>query len=376
MNKCFVCSTEITVNNDSVEHIIPNSIGGKQVIKGFLCRKCNSCTGDSWDVELSKQLNLFSLLLGGINRDRGVTPAENFKTITGKEIKLASEGVMSIARPQFLTEEVDGKMHFSFSAGNLHQAQQFVKDMCKKHPSLNQDELMANLKLNKSYLNGDALVFDPKFGGDKSGRSLVKTLLAFSAKLGIDSAMCNKAIDYLLNDGEPSYGYYYGDDLITDRKFDKPAHCLAIHADPKSGYVIGYLEYFGVWRVLSLLSDCYQGDEIKESYFIYPENSEIGCFDFNLPFDIDVIRASYNYEIYEEKILHSAFSFFLNYCQKKDKEREQERAISDAWKEALNKTGINEGDEPTHEQSLKFAKALTDSLMPFLLSQLHNGRRK
>ncbi|MCX2201371.1 HNH endonuclease [Pantoea agglomerans] len=132
MSKCIVCSNDITIENDSNEHVIPNSIGGKLVIRGFLCRTCNSKAGDKWDLELSKQLNLFSLLLGGVKRDRGTTPDEVFKTISGREIRLANEGVMSIARPQFITEEKDGKTHFSFSAPSMKQAQQFIRDMCKK----------------------------------------------------------------------------------------------------------------------------------------------------------------------------------------------------------------------------------------------------
>ncbi|WHU85416.1 HNH endonuclease [Pantoea agglomerans pv. betae] len=370
MSKCIVCSNDITIENDSNEHVIPNSIGGKLVIRGFLCRTCNSKAGDKWDLELSKQLNLFSLLLGGVKRDRGTTPDEVFKTISGREIRLANEGVMSIARPQFITEEKDGKTHFSFSAPSMKQAQQFVRDMCKKHPSLNQQDLMDNLVLKNSYLNGDALVFQPNFGGDDSGRSLVKTILAFSAKVGIDPFLCNKAIDYLSRDGEPNFGYYYSDDVIINRSFEKPMHCLAVHADPATGLVIGYLEYFGVWRIISLMSDCYSGDEIKKSYYIYPENSEDGEFDFTLPFDKEVLTASYNYEKYDPEILHAAFGVFLKYCQVKDREREQERIIAQAWNDALEKMNLKEGDEFTEAQMLEFSRYITNSLHPYMMSQL------
>lgn len=375
MSKCLVCSTEITAANDSDEHIIPNSIGGKLVIKGFLCRKCNSETGDKWDVELSKQLNLFCLLLGGVSRDRGFTPNEVFSTLSGKEVRLANEGEMSIARPEYVSEEVDGKTHFSFTAGNMKQAQQFVKDICRKHRSLNQQELMDSLVLNKTYLGGDALVFNPKFGGENSGRSLAKTILAFAAKIGIDPFSCNKAIDYLINDGEPCYGYYYGNDLVINRSFEKPAHCIAVHAEPKSGLVIGYLEYFGVWRVISLLSDCYDGEEIKESYYIYPEDSTSGDFEINIPLSIDVINSSYNYEEYDEAILHNAFHFFLNYCQKKDLEREKNAVITQAWNDALKKMGLKAGDELTEEQAREFSKHISNSIVPFLMNHLKNGRR-
>ncbi|HEM8846869.1 TPA: HNH endonuclease [Proteus mirabilis] len=376
MSKCLVCSTEITVANDSNEHIIPNSIGGKLVIKGFLCRKCNSETGDKWDVELSKQLNPFCLLLGGISRDRGLTPDEVFPTISGKEIRLANEGKMSIAHPRCTREEIDGKIHVRFTSGNTKQTKHFVQNICRKYPCLNQQELMNNLVFNKTYLGEDALIFSPKFGGENSGRSLVKTILAFAAKINIDPFSCNKAVDYLLNDGEPCFGYYYSDDLVVNRAFEKPVHCIAVHAEPNSGYVIGYLEYFGVWRVISLLSDCYNGEEIKESYYIYPEDSKSGSFEINLPLDIEVITASYNYDKYDEAIFREAFSFFLDYCQKKDFEREKNTVITQAWNDALKKMGLQEGDEWSEEQMLEFSKHITNSVHPFLMNQLIKGRKR
>lgn len=370
MSKCLFCSTEITIANDSDEHIIPNSIGGKVVIRGFLCRKCNSETGDRWDVELSKQLNLFCLLLGGVKRDRGVTPNEVFKTISGKDVRLAHEGVMSIAHPKYTSTQEGNKTHFTFTAGNLKQAQQFVRDFCKKHTSLNQQELMQDLVSSKEYLEGDALIFNPKFGGEDAGKSLVKTILAYASKLGVNPISCNKAIDYLLNNGEPCFGYYYNHDVVVSRCFEKPAHCLAIHADPSTGYVVGYLEYFGVWRVISLISDTYNGKEIKGSYFIYPEDSKTGSFDFILPLDIDTINASYNYELYDEKKLHEAFAFFLNYCQRKDYERERDIIIRQAWNDSLEQMGLKEGDIPTDEQKLELSKKIAAAVTPFLMSQL------
>lgn len=376
MSKCLVCFTEITALNDSKEHVIPNAIGGKMVIKGFLCRRCNSETGDKWDAEISKQLNLFCLLLGGVERDRGFTPTEIFSTISGKEVRLANEGVLSIAHPEYKTEEIDGKVQFTFKTGSMNQAEQFVRNLCKKKPSLNQQELMDNLTFTNSYLNGDALVFKPQFGGENSGRSLVKTILAFAANVGIDPNSCEKAKDYLLDDAEPCFGYYYSNDVILNRDFPKPAHFLAVHADPLSGYVIGYLEYFGIFRVISMLSESYNGVEVKESYYIYPEDSMSGVCEFELPSDKEVIAASYNYEKYDEKILHEAFAFFLSYCRKKDFEREQDRVITQAWNDAKEKFGLEEGGIFSEEQAREVSNHIANSVTPFFMNQIYKNNKR
>lgn len=70
MKECYICCEELTKDNDSVEHIIPNAIGGKLKSKELICKKCNSKLGRSTDNELAKQLEFFTNFLN-INRERG-----------------------------------------------------------------------------------------------------------------------------------------------------------------------------------------------------------------------------------------------------------------------------------------------------------------
>lgn len=94
MNICALCDVVITHDNDTKEHIIPNSIGGRKKVKGFICNTCNRITGQDWDVELNNQLNYFNLLFM-IKRERGTPASERIKTISGKEYLVHHSGVMS-----------------------------------------------------------------------------------------------------------------------------------------------------------------------------------------------------------------------------------------------------------------------------------------
>ena len=67
---CFLCGCEITNRNDSEEHVIPQAIGGKLSVWGFVCKSCNDRTGRKWDSVLTQQLNPLSLFFG-IVRERG-----------------------------------------------------------------------------------------------------------------------------------------------------------------------------------------------------------------------------------------------------------------------------------------------------------------
>jgi hypothetical protein len=56
MRSCALCETAITAENDSDEHLIPNALGGRRKVSGFLYRDCNSRTGEAWD---AWRLNFF-----------------------------------------------------------------------------------------------------------------------------------------------------------------------------------------------------------------------------------------------------------------------------------------------------------------------------
>ena len=55
MPSCALCEIAITAESDSDEHLIPNALGGRRKVSGFLCRDCNSRTGETWDAALAEQ---------------------------------------------------------------------------------------------------------------------------------------------------------------------------------------------------------------------------------------------------------------------------------------------------------------------------------
>ena len=98
--QCALCNIEITEQNDSEEHIIPNAIGGRKKVMGFICRSCNNKSGSEWDSDLSEQLNPLSLFLG-ISRQRGNVPSQIFETTSGEKVQIHPDEKMNYARPQY-----------------------------------------------------------------------------------------------------------------------------------------------------------------------------------------------------------------------------------------------------------------------------------
>jgi len=70
--RCFVCTEPRTL---TVEHVIPQSVGGKLKARLY-CKKCNEVIGDALDDEIARQFGWIGTLLN-IKRERGeVQPYE------------------------------------------------------------------------------------------------------------------------------------------------------------------------------------------------------------------------------------------------------------------------------------------------------------
>lgn len=57
--QCALCQDTLTSSNSASEHIIPNAIGGRRSVRGFVCTAYNNSAGATWDAALAQQLHFF-----------------------------------------------------------------------------------------------------------------------------------------------------------------------------------------------------------------------------------------------------------------------------------------------------------------------------
>lgn len=375
MNNCFLCGNEITLSNDSNEHIIPNAIGGKKSVKGFICNPCNNKTGKDWDVKLTSQLNPLSLLLV-IKRDRGEVKSQAFKTISGKEYYLRANGSMIPFKPEFNKTPLDKGYNFSFVARDIKEAERFLRSIKKDFPNFDIDTYRDKMKVEEVYLTDDPLHMEFRFGGLNEGRALIKSLLAFSFSCGIAPSQCNVALSFLREKGEACFGWYYQrDDIIKNRNFNRPMHCLAIQGNPIEGTLMGYLELFGVLRIVACLSTEYKGSNIKSSYYLSPEDWEEGEFDFEINISRNELEDVYLYKKCDADIQRESFVEFMKYTQLKGENRERDRVIESFIKELLSKSSQLENGFSRQEFSRLYNEVLKNSqLLPYIMSRINKGR--
>ncbi|HDR9354306.1 TPA: HNH endonuclease [Burkholderia vietnamiensis] len=262
---CALCNQPLSIVGNSGEHIVPNSIGGRRKVRGFICKGCNSRTGDGWDAELWRQFQHIALM-HGVERDRGNVPAIPVQTGVGTQLMLLPDGSLMPRRIAF--EKVANPAGKGFlikaTVRTAEEAEEMVRNLAAKHPEINVEEVLSTLQARTEYLDSP-LTFGTAFAGPLGGRSMVKTAVAMAFDAGVSPSACNLALPYLLDkNSEAPYGLFYERDLVRGRPTSFTPHIVSVRGDSSSGYLMGYVEYFGLARIVVPLSDQYDGEALTD----------------------------------------------------------------------------------------------------------------
>ena len=223
---CAFCRTPIHNGNDSEEHIIPNAIGGRKIVRNFICRRCNSETGEKWDSALITQLRPLCTLLD-IKRHRGKNKAIPVETVNGDELLIYPDGRMTIRHNAFEKSEADGETKLNIQVKSMKDLEKMLPGLLRKHPNLDINQMLGQAKSQRKYFEAP-LCIPLRFGGKLAGRSIVKSCLALASRFGFHLDVCEHAHGYLLSNGEPCFGYYNVTDVVVNRPPKVFFHCIYV----------------------------------------------------------------------------------------------------------------------------------------------------
>ena len=371
---CAICDKPITKENDSKEHVLPNAIGGRKKITGFICKDCNNESGEDWESELARQLNPLSLFFG-IKRDRGTPPAQEFTTTGGESYKLNPDGTMSLPKPIYQIQPFENGVKIQIRARTTKEAKQQIQRAKKQFPNIDEDKLLSNAKEQFTYCS-DMLDISPSLGGHNTGRSIVKSALALVVEAGISHNACEHAKGYLLDKGEEAcFGYFYNREIVTNRPDGIPLHCVYVKGSPSTNQILGYVELFGAYRLLLCLSSNYTGEAFENSYAINPIDGVPIQLNFELQTTPSEIRDTYDYKAIPNIAYKEAFSRVISTGQKRSAEQEIERVSNRAVDHAISSL-LKQGEiELNTENMNEFIGKLWENLEPFALHQARSRKR-
>ncbi|WP_081073459.1 HNH endonuclease [Burkholderia stagnalis] len=326
---CALCETVITPSNDSREHIVPNSMGGRRKVRMFLCVDCNSRTGDSWDAELWRQFEHLAMM-HGVRRDRGEPQPIQIRTIDGGQYRLLADGSMTIDRPIFDAASNESSVTINITARDTAQARMLAKQAAKKYPKLDVQEMLASATERATPLESP-VTFTGSFGGDLAGRSMVKSALALAASVGVGAEVCDIALAYLRDCAvTPAYAMFYVRDLVANRPETHAINCVSIYGDPARRTLLGYVEYLSMSRVVVLLSESYMGEPITETYAFNPATGREIDLGVNLGLseaEIEMVRSGC---AATDETYHAAFGAGFDVIYKQSQQRLFDRSLREA----------------------------------------------
>ena len=362
---CALCGDPFAVRGDSNEHIIPNSIGGRRKISGFICRDCNSATGESWDAEIWKQFSHVAMM-HGVERDRGEPPSIKIQTVDGNRYLLLQDGSMTIEHPKFHAEPGEEGLGINVSARDETEARRMARQIANKYPKVDLERLLSAMSAVETPLESP-VTFTSQFGGVLAGRSMVKSAVALAATIGVDARTCDAALAHLKDDAAPApHAFVYLRDLVANRPQLHAFNCVSVLGDPSRRTLLGYVEYFSLSRVVVILSDAYDGEPVSATYAFNPADGETVDLhvDLNLS-EEELERVRENNAVTDETYsaaLNAGFGVIYRRSQMRHWQRETEKAFEQTCKAM----GIPWGGVVPQERAREFATHMVEYLGPMI----------
>lgn len=369
----MLCGCRLDDSNQTAEHIIPNAIGGRATLSDFICRGCNSKAGTDWDSALAEQLQALCLFFG-ITRQRGQTPAMSVTTTTGEDLRINSDGSLTFARPTMEVSFSEDGVRLNASVRNERELRQMLVGLKRKYPQIDVDGNLAKAEREAAFPPG-LIRHSFALGGEVSGRSLVKSVMAVAKQAGIGFEFCEEGLAYLRDaDALPCYQHYYETDLVLNRPAGSPFHCVAVRADASTGVVLGYIEYFGVHRVLVRLGKHYVGTSAAATCALDPRTGKTLDIEVNLSMTPDQVAIIDDRQRGLPDEMLRTFDTMLGAELKQRYRRNHDRALEAAVELAWAECGAKEGDFLEERHIAAISRIVVDQMSPYWLRGVRSAR--
>lgn len=370
---CALCDRAIDESIDSLEHVILNALGGRRRVRG-LCRVCNNTKGGVWDGELAQQLKPLALLFGVSRQDGRETPPEKFETTDGRSFWLTADGSMRSAEKPFRkVPKADGTSQIHISGHSMRDVRRTLRKVVEAHPEVDYEKALESAKSSFEYLDVP-LKMTLDVGGTRAGRSIVKSAFCLAVASGVEPSLCTSARAYLTDMDAPApFGYYYARDLIRNRPPSMPLHSVAVSNRETGSQLLGYVEYFGLYRMVVLLAEGYSGPDVHTSYSVNPMTGSELDFNVDLSLSPDEVAACFAYERIPEGSQVAIMNDLVPVAQRRAFELERDRVLYRAFRGAMEACGVPEGGELPAEKFADFSRLIADQ-MTFFLSRYLSRR--
>ncbi len=96
---------------------------------------------------------------------------------------------------------------------------------------------------------------------------MVKTAIAMALDAEVRPSACELALPYFIDEkSDAPYCLFYARALVSERPSEYTPHIVSVRGNSSGGYLWGYVEYFGLARIVVPLSAQYYGEAVSSPY--------------------------------------------------------------------------------------------------------------
>lgn len=262
MEGCYLCGSLFTEDNNSIEHILLNAIGGKLKSKNLLCKNCNSNFGSDSDKILANELAFLSSFLE-VKRNKGKNQdIKHGKTISGLSYNLLDGHKPQISKP-IITEPTRENPFINIQARDESEAIQILEGLKRKYPDLDITNAKDKLVVEEYYLQ-EPLNFNFGVGSDGTFKSLTKSAVNYYIFTQKDTKPVKHLFEYLKGNEKIKVAKHFLSIDIRENDSSEVFHL--IHLESNQNFLYCYIELFSAYSFIVLLSSKYSDRPINSTY--------------------------------------------------------------------------------------------------------------
>jgi len=364
LDNCYSCGCELTIENRSIEHIFPNSIGGRLTSTKLLCKDCNSNFGSNPDSELAKQFNIFTNYLV-IKRKRGnPSPIELINEKTGNKISMDYKGLPIMEKPIVHETKENGLIKFSIKSRSMEEAKKIIKGLSRKYKKINYNEVFKQAKIVETEVT-DPLYAAFSIGGEESFPAILKIAINYYVMKTGDVNSVHDAISDLKNSIVERIKLIILEKRIFDLDDDEVSHSIYLTSSHAENKLYAVVELFNAVQFVVKLSENYCKSQFEDLYVFdilsgTKKNKVIKyCPKINFLSDFERPFSSNDIEAYK-----IGLSRILQIAEKRRQNAFINRVVNEAWDDIITKNGL-EGEIMTTEIANRLSARVAKELINY-----------
>ena len=269
MSTCYLTGNTILEKNapnhddhKSVEHIIPNALGGKLTSSYVLTSKSNLRLNEEIDKDFNKIFASFATKLD-IQKDRKTSPSFNAFNMKYETDVFFKDGRYFPRKPVYDSEKK------TIYADSINTGNNYKKYLIKNGEVSSEDELII-----MDDLAGE-LRIPFGLGNNTFKKGIAKIAAGFATLKGISRSDLKNVIDIENNKFIDKlmvipYIPISENEIVFEKNIHKspyfPIHSLVLYGQKQSQILYCYVELFSAFQFYIILDENYCGDDIYESY--------------------------------------------------------------------------------------------------------------